>query len=51
MAAVTEVRGAKLTVRPTRLRAWLLVAALGCLAGAVLLGVLVGPVRLPAERS
>ncbi|HEX9312845.1 MAG TPA: iron ABC transporter permease [Actinomycetota bacterium] len=48
MAAVTEVRGAKLTVRPTRLRAWLLVAALGCLAGAVLLGVLVGPVRLPA---
>src|SRR6266542_1870170 len=48
MAAVTEVRGAKLTVRPTRLRTWLLLAALGCLAGSTLAGVLVGPVGLPA---
>src|SRR6266508_4075866 len=47
MAAVTEVREAKLDVRPTRLRPWLMVAALGCLAGAVLVGILVGPVRLP----
>src|SRR6266511_2284003 len=47
MTAVTEVREAKLDVRPTRLRPWLMVAALGCLVGAVLVGVLVGPVRLP----
>jgi len=47
MTAVTEVREAKLDVRPTRLRPWLMVAALGCLAGAVLVGILVGPVRLP----
>ena len=46
--AVTEVRETKLDVRPTRLRPWVLVAALGCLLGAVLVGVLVGPVGLPA---
>jgi iron complex transport system permease protein len=33
-------------VSPTRLRPWVLAAALGCLAAAVLLGVLIGPVRL-----
>src|SRR6266498_3712179 len=48
MATVTEAAGAKLAIRPTRLRTWLLLAALGCLAGSTLAGVLVGPVGLPA---
>lgn len=48
MAAVTEVPESKLAVRPTALRPWLLVAAMGCLGGAVLIGVLVGPAGLPA---
>lgn len=49
MSAVTGVREAELGVRPTRLRPWALLLALGCLAGAVLLGILVGPVGLPPE--
>jgi iron complex transport system permease protein len=47
MAAVTEVREANLAIRPTRLRPWVLFAALVCLGCAVLVGVLVGPVGLP----
>jgi iron complex transport system permease protein len=48
MAAVTESAGATLAIRPTRLRTWLLLSALGCLAGSTLAGLLFGPVGLPA---
>jgi iron complex transport system permease protein len=47
MAAVTE---SKIAVRQTTLRPWLLVGALAGLTGAVLAGILVGPVRLPVGR-
>ena len=49
MAAVTDVGQSRLAVAPTRLQPWLLVAAIGCLFGAALLGVLVGPVGLPVR--
>jgi iron complex transport system permease protein len=47
MAATAEAPEAKLAVRPTTLRPRVLVAALVCLAGAVLVGILVGPAGLP----
>lgn len=50
MAAVTEVTQSKIAVRQTTLRPWLLVGALAGLTGAVLAGILVGPVRLPVGR-
>ncbi|HJP66274.1 MAG TPA: iron ABC transporter permease [Actinomycetota bacterium] len=50
MEAATSLRQAKVRVRATTLRPWLLVAALACLVAAILAGVLVGPVPIPAGR-
>src|SRR5919197_1917561 len=46
MATLTQERRATAAVRPTRLRARLLVIALVCLGGAMAAGILVGPVGL-----
>jgi iron complex transport system permease protein len=50
MAAVTEVSEGKIAVRPAALSPWLLAGGLALLAGAMLAGILVGPVRMPVGR-